>query len=333
MEMEPVDLFEEIPSSEDASGDILELSDDAPLMEESERDAFTFSKEPAGGMEKDDDVINLEDVELLVEETEDDVLTFSGGSADAAQEGDSVLDLEHVKSLMEESEDDVFTFSADPAEVMEIGDDVLSLSDEPTVVADESDDVLNLGNVESLMDEAESDVLSLSDEPTVVADEPLHGSAAVFGQDSGLGVANDAFFDINELPTLQPDDPFETDGVPGSGIPKPIQHAKDLVQDGFELGEALDLAIDKQLVVNNDLVAALGLGLGLDEPSEEARSGHSGSGVPSVSSEQLEAAIERVIDRMLGSKIDRLLATAVENAVTREIKRLKRLLSEILPDN
>jgi hypothetical protein len=120
---------------------------------------------------------------------------------------------------------------------------------------------------------------------------------------------------------------------PDPAAPKPLQHARDLVQDGFELGEALDLAIDKQLVADNDLVAALGLELGLEEPPEKTGPGHFDTGVPSVSAEQLEAAIERVMDRMLGEKIDRLLATAIENAVTREIQRLKRLLSEVLPDN
>ena len=113
----------------------------------------------------------------------------------------------------------------------------------------------------------------------------------------------------------------------GDSVPQPIQHAKDLVQDGFELGEALDLAIDNQLVVTHDLVSPLGPGM--DAPFEKARPGHSDSGVPSVSSEQLEAAIERVIDRMLWGKMDHLLATAVENAVTREISRLKRLLSDL----
>jgi hypothetical protein len=36
---------------------------------------------------------------------------------------------------------------------------------------------------------------------------------------------------------------------------------------------------------------------------------------------------------MIGTKIDQLLATAIEKAVTHEIKRLKCLLSETLPDN
>jgi hypothetical protein len=46
----------------------------------------------------------------------------------------------------------------------------------------------------------------------------------------------------------------------------------------------------------------------------------------------LEAAIERVIESKLAEKIDGLLNSAIEKAVTVEIDRLKRMLTDTLSE-
>ena len=50
------------------------------------------------------------------------------------------------------------------------------------------------------------------------------------------------------------------------------------------------------------------------------------SDAPSITPEQLDAAIERVVKEMLSDKIDAILNQVVEREVTKEIDHLKRLL-------
>jgi len=49
---------------------------------------------------------------------------------------------------------------------------------------------------------------------------------------------------------------------------------------------------------------------------------------PTVSSEQVDAAIERVVRDMLSEKIDSILVQVIEKEVSREIERLKGLLMD-----
>ncbi|MDD2389201.1 MAG: hypothetical protein PHP23_05650 [Desulfobacterales bacterium] len=53
----------------------------------------------------------------------------------------------------------------------------------------------------------------------------------------------------------------------------------------------------------------------------------------SVSPEQLEAALTRVIQRLVSDKLDSILVNAVEKAVSKEIDKIKRLLLEDAPGN
>jgi hypothetical protein len=45
-----------------------------------------------------------------------------------------------------------------------------------------------------------------------------------------------------------------------------------------------------------------------------------------LSNEQIEAAVERLIERRLGGSLESIVRRAVETAVTKEIKRLQQLL-------
>ena len=59
----------------------------------------------------------------------------------------------------------------------------------------------------------------------------------------------------------------------------------------------------------------------------------SGTDAPSITPEQLDAAIERVVKEMLSDKIDAILNQVIEKEVTKEIDRLKRLLGAEYSDN
>ena len=60
------------------------------------------------------------------------------------------------------------------------------------------------------------------------------------------------------------------------------------------------------------------LGIALDEMEDE--------GFPSVSAQEVEAAVERIILKKYGASIETLIAKAVEKAVTREINSIKRTM-------
>ena len=47
---------------------------------------------------------------------------------------------------------------------------------------------------------------------------------------------------------------------------------------------------------------------------------------PAISSEDVEAAIERVVKEMLSEKIDILLRKVIETEVSKEVERIKNLL-------
>jgi len=51
-----------------------------------------------------------------------------------------------------------------------------------------------------------------------------------------------------------------------------------------------------------------------------------------IPQKDLEAAIERVIETKLAAKIDTMLTQGIEKAVTTEINRLKRLLTDTLSE-
>ena len=83
----------------------------------------------------------------------------------------------------------------------------------------------------------------------------------------------------------------------------------------------------------DDFTASLGLkiddGVIISEDISETVYLNDGQGKPekiSVSSKQIEEAIERVVQKMLGEKIDGILYKVIERAVSQEIIRLKNIL-------
>ncbi len=111
------------------------------------------------------------------------------------------------------------------------------------------------------------------------------------------------------------------------------------VVDGPEIQES-DIIIkdlDDDTEIDNfqkdDFTASLGLkiddGVVISEDISETVDLDSGQGKSekiSVSAEQLEEAIERVVQKMLGEKIDGILYKVIERAVSQEIIRLKNIL-------
>jgi hypothetical protein len=114
---------------------------------------------------------------------------------------------------------------------------------------------------------------------------------------------------------------------------EPTDYAADTLAATMELDEDFDddLDIDHE---EDDFVDSLGMEIGTDdeEDDEEVEPEETADTVPTagldISSEQLDAALERVIKNMFYDKIDGLLVEVIEKTVSKEIERLKKILTE-----
>ena len=116
-----------------------------------------------------------------------------------------------------------------------------------------------------------------------------------------------------------------------------IDHAEDPLAATVELDEDFDddLPIDHE---EDDFVDSLGMEIGTeDEEDENAAEPEKTAAEPAdtvptegidVSGEQLDAALERVIKNMFYDKIDSVLVEVIEKTVSKEIARLKKILTE-----
>lgn len=82
-----------------------------------------------------------------------------------------------------------------------------------------------------------------------------------------------------------------------------------------DFAASLGLKIEDGIVVPGEISETVDLDLGQGESDKM-----------SVSAKQLEEAIERVVQKMLGEKIDGILIKVIERAVSQEIIRLKNIL-------
>ncbi len=106
----------------------------------------------------------------------------------------------------------------------------------------------------------------------------------------------------------------------------------------FELTDEPDDAIDEDLMLDedeDDFVSSLGVEIDTEEESAEEFDTIS---VPeqapvSVTTEQVEEALERVVKKMFSEKIDGILIEVIEKAVAKEIDRLKSALLEDTTSN
>jgi len=90
----------------------------------------------------------------------------------------------------------------------------------------------------------------------------------------------------------------------------------DYVKDDFTASLGMKIETDPDISVKQPEPEKLDLGAGE----------HEKSGKTTVSPRQIEEAIERVVNKMLGDKIDALLVKTIERAVSQEIIRLKNIL-------
>ena len=105
------------------------------------------------------------------------------------------------------------------------------------------------------------------------------------------------------------------------------EEAEDPLAAAIELDEGFDddLDVDHE---EDDFVDSMGMEIGTEYDEDEDEAEETAAEGIDISSEQLDAALERVIKNMFYDKIDNLLVEVIEKTVSKEIERLKRLLTE-----
>ena len=109
-------------------------------------------------------------------------------------------------------------------------------------------------------------------------------------------------------------------------VQKSAEEEGEIAETVLEQDSALDAAFseeaDHEPPSDDDFVDTLGMDLeaGIEPPAP-----------PAISSEDVEAAIERVVKEMLSEKIDILLRKVIETEVSKEVERIKNLLLDEAP--
>jgi len=153
--------------------------------------------------------------------------------------------------------------------------------------------------------EEDEEIIDLVEE---ITDAPVDEEIIDLAEEMTDAPADEEIIDLAEEMTDAPDD---------------AEPALSEMADDIQFGDALDEEIEQE-EDDDDFVNSLGMDLEEEiEPSEEAV-----STAGDLSSEQIEAAIERVLMKILPEKIESILVDAIEKTVTKEINRLKDILSD-----
>jgi len=222
---------------------------------------------------------------------------------DSGDDEEGVLDL--TETVTEETDEDPeleFDLEADTAEA---DDAILELAEDAAEDREDGEIVLDL----DFGDEG-GEILDLTEEDT---EAQYREQALEF--DLGTDEAGETPVDV-EPDTAEAEAEVLDTAVPDEDMPrKDVELASAM---GIELDPGRDLS---RASADSDVE---GEATGQEETATER--------VPAldIPRESLEAAIERVIESKLSEKIDGLLNSAIEKAVTAEISRLKRLLTDNL---
>ena len=222
-------------------------------------------------------------------------------SGQEASADDEIIELTEVVSESAETDEPVIELT----DIAGDGDEpVIELTD---VAEDEDEPVIELTDVAEDEDEPVvelTDAAEDEDEPVIELTD-----VAVEAVSEAEPVAEDAAENIIEL----------TDAV--DAVQKNTEEQREAPEtvpgEDSGLGAVFSEATDYEPLPDDDFTDTLGVDLeaGLDPPAP-----------PAISSEDIEAAIERVVKEMLSEKIDVLLRKVIEREVSKEVERIKTLL-------
>ena len=90
------------------------------------------------------------------------------------------------------------------------------------------------------------------------------------------------------------------------------------------LDEVFDEERSKEQIIEDDFIGSMGMEL----ESEDKQEKDLVSETLSLSPEQIDEALERIIKRMYSEKIESMIVEMIGKAVTREIERIKGTLTD-----
>lgn len=205
------------------------------------------------------------------------------------------------------------------------GKELKSLGDESASTT-EKDEIIELTDEIMISPEKDEEIIELKDVVTDV------GSTKNETTDS---------FNTEVEEVLITDEMASEVSAEAAPSPEPPEaESDDEIKIGDEIEQGVDLYDDSQ----DEFVNSLGMDLETDSainelqdeddlPSDALQSKTEDLNLDSISSDQVEAAIERVLMKILPDRIESILKTAIEKTLSKEIDNLKRILVEESTEN
>jgi len=165
----------------------------------------------------------------------------------------------------------------------------------------EDEEIIELTDEVSNAPDIEEEIIDLTDP----FDEPAVDASEEAGMEDLV---------IDEIPSFE-----ESVEDPGAEE-QPAETVAQEDLDDLRFGDALDEEIDAEGEVDDDFVNSLGMDLEEDEAESES------SGAKALDAGQVEAAIERVLMKILPEKIEAILVKTIEDTVKKEIDKIKGAL-------
>ena len=227
----------------------------------------------------------------------------------ASEDAEPIIELTEVVSPLEATAEDIIELT----EVVDSGEDVIELT-EVVASSPTEEPVIELTEV---VPSAEANADQTVIEAALAADDEAPPAEDVEGSTSGdlafadveLDIENPAEKDLFDSMDMN----MEADFLNAADSADEL----DFNLSTQELSDAIDL-LDAKLSEETPAPAKIEEDV-LDAPA-------------SLRSDDLEAALEKVIKKMFGDKIDHLLNAAIEKTVSTEIARLKKQLLEDNPE-
>ncbi len=317
----------------DDEEEILELTDEAVDSLDEEEDILELTDEDDDTMDEEEDILELTDEADDTMDEEEDTLELTEETADDQGEGEELdLDLDFGdEELLDETDSEVedrdLEFDFGPS-----GGDV----DIPELIEETNDVPAEDESLEFAMPAAGEDL-----EETIEPDADMEDMIDSDKMETEPGPGEE-----EELLDLLADEPEPVEEMTEEAV-ETEESPKAPSSWEVDFQETEDAFADEQPSQRDtELADAMGIrldpsrDLSMDSEEENIEVDRAGGAkgaskeVPlfDIPREQLESAIERVIESKLAEKIDALLNHSIEKAVSTEISKLKRLLTDTLSE-
>jgi len=180
-------------------------------------------------------------------------------------------------------------------------EEIIDLTDEVTAAPQSQDEeIIDLTDEVSAAPETEGEIIEL----TEMVDEPATQEPEISASEK---LAMGDIIEAEE--TVETPGEVDQIGEPAAGA----------FLDDIQFGEDLDEEIESEGDTDDDFVSAMGMDLEQEAQDEGPESPLTGAVTP----DQIEAAIERVLMKILPEKIESILVEAIEKTVAKEINKIK----------